>query len=676
MCRYFSMPGGCVRGDKCFYAHREEELQGRARPLEEESKVLVPMNSCTAPAKVVKRVSEDLSKKIFVGGLSPSVESDDLKEFFEAKFGPVADAIVIGSHAGDHMQSRGFGFVTFKNEESVIAAVQAHYVNIFGKKVEIKGAVPRSVLPSLEYVKGEFELSRPSSAESVKVSDIDATKVQDMSSLQTLLCQTKGDLQVQLMNYMGDHVEKSEPVSTQLQSALPSATPRSPCTTSQDVAWVTKFKAWLPRFLVEVSNRLKEGEWYPLSSLKGDFRATCGLELDHLAIGYHKLSDFVRSIPESCRMKIVPVGRGPATHMVLLPALSRVTSTVTAQTPNSIGPTTCTALVDGGRSYADAACELPGKSFIEPCVNSRSLISQPSFKGNLASQFESSNVYNCNAPLTGSIRSRSEEGSLAGNFVTQNHTALVDSRVGQALRPSIPQDQFGLPGSLMPEPDLSSLRDLLALMDSSEGQYAEKRLAKTGTEYLSANQTSAGPASVPQTHGPIAISPQDSRQDDPKTPVHQVNLRPFSSFNHPFTGFLPEDHVSTYNMWGRHLGQHGQNNQTIANQKQVATKSADHMRHWDHDSPQSILYPYSRSYSQIGSHEAPRSLFSPAGNSPMDDRPTLCVYCCERKSVWVAIPCSHYALCAICKDALRKLNRSTANCPVCASHVERWIALH
>jgi RNA recognition motif-containing protein len=58
-----------------------------------------------------------------------------LREFFEAKFGPVVDAIVIGSHAGDHIQSRGFGFVTFKNEEAVIAAVQVHYVNIFGKKV-------------------------------------------------------------------------------------------------------------------------------------------------------------------------------------------------------------------------------------------------------------------------------------------------------------------------------------------------------------------------------------------------------------------------------------------------------------------------------------------------------------------------------------------------------------
>ena len=48
-------------------------------------------------------------------------------------------------------------------------------------------------------------------------------------------------------------------------------------------------------------------------------RATCGMELDHVTIGYPKLSDFVRSLHDICRMKIVPVGRGPATHMVLLP---------------------------------------------------------------------------------------------------------------------------------------------------------------------------------------------------------------------------------------------------------------------------------------------------------------------------------------------------------------------
>jgi len=60
---------------------------------------------------------------------------DDLREFFEMNYGPVLDAVVIGSQAGDQIQSRGFGFVTFKHAASVSAAVEAHYINIYGKKV-------------------------------------------------------------------------------------------------------------------------------------------------------------------------------------------------------------------------------------------------------------------------------------------------------------------------------------------------------------------------------------------------------------------------------------------------------------------------------------------------------------------------------------------------------------
>ncbi|CAM6010871.1 unnamed protein product [Sphagnum balticum] len=213
-----------------------------------------------------QRVTEDLSKKIFVGGLSPSVESDDLWDFFEEKYGPVLDAVVIGSQSGDHLQSRGFGFVTFKHVESVAAAVEAHYINIFGKKVEIKSAVPRSELPALDSARSDSNIQE-------QYSPLPADKMSEGS------------------------------------------TP----------SWLIKFRQWLPTFLAGVSTRLNEGEWYPLSSLKGDFRATCGLELDHLALGYEKLSDFIRSLPEVCRMKIVPVGRGPATHMVLLPALTRPT---------------------------------------------------------------------------------------------------------------------------------------------------------------------------------------------------------------------------------------------------------------------------------------------------------------------------------------------------------------
>jgi hypothetical protein len=87
-------------------------------------------------------------------------------------------------------------------------------------------------------------------------------------------------------------------------------------------SWFFIFRKWLPGFLEDETARLG-GERYPLSSLKGDFRATCRMELDHTALGYPKLSDFMRSLPGICRMCVVPVGSGPATHMVLFPPLSR-----------------------------------------------------------------------------------------------------------------------------------------------------------------------------------------------------------------------------------------------------------------------------------------------------------------------------------------------------------------
>ncbi|CAK9232280.1 unnamed protein product [Sphagnum troendelagicum] len=43
MCRYFTMPGGCVRGEKCFYAHGEETLlRARALPPGDTRHGLIP----------------------------------------------------------------------------------------------------------------------------------------------------------------------------------------------------------------------------------------------------------------------------------------------------------------------------------------------------------------------------------------------------------------------------------------------------------------------------------------------------------------------------------------------------------------------------------------------------------------------------------------------------------
>uniref|UniRef100_A0A0E0FDK0 RRM domain-containing protein n=1 Tax=Oryza meridionalis TaxID=40149 RepID=A0A0E0FDK0_9ORYZ len=225
-------------------------------------------------------LKHDYTRKIFVGGLPPSVGADYLTEFFTAEFGPVEEAVVIGIRMGDRVQSRGFGFVKFKREEDVISAKETHHVYMLGKRVEVKDAVARGSLPA--------EIQKTSS---FRHHNQEVPKV-----THPLL---DGELKEEYC------IRKRQPLP---EMCLPS--------------WFFIFRKWLPGFLADAAERL--GDRYPLSSLKGDFRAICRMELDHGTLGYPKLSDFMRSLPGICRMGVVPVGSGPATHMVLLPPVSRL----------------------------------------------------------------------------------------------------------------------------------------------------------------------------------------------------------------------------------------------------------------------------------------------------------------------------------------------------------------
>jgi RNA recognition motif-containing protein len=61
-----------------------------------------------------------MSKKVFVGGLSWGTGDASLREAFE-KFGGVDDAKVVSDR--ETGRSRGFGFVTFAETESVRKAI-------------------------------------------------------------------------------------------------------------------------------------------------------------------------------------------------------------------------------------------------------------------------------------------------------------------------------------------------------------------------------------------------------------------------------------------------------------------------------------------------------------------------------------------------------------------------
>ena len=81
--------------------------------------------------------------KVFVGGLDFNLTSEELKDHFQKNFGEVQDAIILKDiYTG---KSRGFGFVTFKDEgvaQKLIKEVTVTEIN--KRKIDIKKAEPKT----------------------------------------------------------------------------------------------------------------------------------------------------------------------------------------------------------------------------------------------------------------------------------------------------------------------------------------------------------------------------------------------------------------------------------------------------------------------------------------------------------------------------------------------------
>ncbi|PRQ53763.1 putative OST-HTH/LOTUS domain-containing protein [Rosa chinensis] len=83
--------------------------------------------------------------------------------------------------------------------------------------------------------------------------------------------------------------------------------------------WLKVFNKWFPGFLQGLSKHSN----YALSSLKADFKAKFGLELDHSSVGYSKLRDFLKRVSDLCTIEILPICKhGTPTHMILRPKFS------------------------------------------------------------------------------------------------------------------------------------------------------------------------------------------------------------------------------------------------------------------------------------------------------------------------------------------------------------------
>uniref|UniRef100_A0A8C5P7P8 DAZ associated protein 1 n=1 Tax=Leptobrachium leishanense TaxID=445787 RepID=A0A8C5P7P8_9ANUR len=80
------------------------------------------------------------SNKIFVGGIPHNCGEAELRDYFK-RFGVVTEVVMI--YDAEKQRPRGFGFITFEDEQSVDQAVNMHFHDIMGKKVEVKRAEPR-----------------------------------------------------------------------------------------------------------------------------------------------------------------------------------------------------------------------------------------------------------------------------------------------------------------------------------------------------------------------------------------------------------------------------------------------------------------------------------------------------------------------------------------------------
>eukprot|EP00871_Galdieria_phlegrea_P002532 jgi/Galph1/327/GphlegSOOS_G5100.1 len=114
-----------------YVASQRHEVDGR----QVEAKKAVPRTETSNRNSIVR-----LTKKIFVGGLSSTCSDDDFRNYF-ATYGQVTEAHIMYDHQTGH--SRGFGFVTFAETETVERVFQVSRHVLKGKVVEVKLAEPK-----------------------------------------------------------------------------------------------------------------------------------------------------------------------------------------------------------------------------------------------------------------------------------------------------------------------------------------------------------------------------------------------------------------------------------------------------------------------------------------------------------------------------------------------------
>ncbi|XP_021936644.1 heterogeneous nuclear ribonucleoprotein 27C isoform X9 [Zootermopsis nevadensis] len=92
------------------------------------------------PRSLQKPKRSNSYPKVFLGGLPSNITETDLRTYF-TRFGKVMEVVIM--YDQEKKKSRGFGFLSFEDDEAVDRCVAEHFVNLNGKQVEIKKAEPR-----------------------------------------------------------------------------------------------------------------------------------------------------------------------------------------------------------------------------------------------------------------------------------------------------------------------------------------------------------------------------------------------------------------------------------------------------------------------------------------------------------------------------------------------------
>ncbi|XP_058094776.1 heterogeneous nuclear ribonucleoprotein 1-like [Magnolia sinica] len=84
------------------------------------------------------------TKKIFVGGLPPTLTDDGFRQYFE-NYGQVTDVVIM--YDQNTQRPRGFGFISFDTEDAVDRVLHKSFHELNGKLVEVKRALPKDANP-------------------------------------------------------------------------------------------------------------------------------------------------------------------------------------------------------------------------------------------------------------------------------------------------------------------------------------------------------------------------------------------------------------------------------------------------------------------------------------------------------------------------------------------------